>query len=418
MGELIYVLGRDGENYSAGAEYYAVAHCKAAVRGGYWPEWYALAPRDEVRETDYATIHRARWPGREYRSEYSLFYRHRLAHPIIERLSSSPGTHVIHSFGAWGAAGVAATRALKQRGVDVKHVNTCYELMGPHTKSKLDNGVVREHPLRYARQKLIYEWVRRSTVPIERSSYLESDVVVVNYERLRDLIHSEYDSAINVVNLPYAAATAFDPLDTSSDLPQPIAELPIKEGPIVFASSRHMPRKGVDVLIRALARVRDDGHLFRAALIGKGQLLDAHRELVRELGLADRVALPGRVPAVGAYLRHADIFSLPSLAEGSGSMSALEALQYGVPVVSSAVDGMTEDLTDHVDGLLVETGSVEDLARGLTELITDPALRQRLGRAGTELYERRFSADAATTALLDFYASLGLEPTRSPASAT
>ena len=124
-----------------------------------------------------------------------------------------------------------------------------------------------------------------------------------------------------------------------------------------------MPRKGVDVLIRALARVRDDGHDFRAALVGTGHLLEAHRELVRELGLADRVVLPGRVPTVGAYLRHADIFSLPSLAEGSGSMSVLEALQYGVPVVSSAVDGMIEDLTDDVDSLLVETGSVEDLHR-------------------------------------------------------
>jgi glycosyltransferase involved in cell wall biosynthesis len=172
-----------------------------------------------------------------------------------------------------------------------------------------------------------------------------------------------------------------------------------------------MPRKGVDVLIRALARVRDDGHAFHAALVGKGDLLESHRALVRELGLADRVALPGRVREITPYLRHADIFSLPSIAEGSGSMSVLEALQYGLPVVSSAVDGMTEDLTDDVDGLLVKTASVEELHRALTRLITEPALSERLGRAGNELYERRFSADATSTALNDFYAGLGLEPT-------
>lgn len=94
-------------------------------------------------------------------------------------------------------------------------------------------------------------------------------------------------------------------------------------------------------------------------------------------------------------------------------MSVLEALQYEVPVVSSAVDGMVEDLTDDVDSLLVGTGSVEDLHRALNRLVSDPALRERLGKAGGELYRRRFSADAATTALTEFYAGLGLEPTRS-----
>lgn len=413
MGELVYVLGRDGEMFAGGAEHYGVAHARSAVRGGYWPQWYSFAPRSEIKVTDYATIHRLRRRGHDYRPEYLLFYRHRYARALIARLSGSPGPHVIHSFGVWSAAGAIATRELRKRGVEVTHVASCYELIGPHTRAKLQSGAVRADPLRYARQRLIYEWVRRSTEPIERNTMRECDAVIVNYDRLRELIHSDYDPEINVVKLPYAAATAFEPTDTESALPRPVADLPAKDGPLIVATSRQMARKGVDVLIRALARVRDDGHEFRAALVGTGQLLDVHRELVRELGLADRVTLPGFVPAVGAYLRHADIFSLPSLAEGSGSMSALEAMQYGVPVVSSAVDGMTEDLTDEVDALLVATGSVEDLHQALNRMVSDSAMRERLGRAGGELYQRRFSADAAATALAEFYAELGLEPTGS-----
>lgn len=412
MGELVYVLGRDAEAFHGGAEYYAVAHCMSAVRGGLWPQWQAFGRRDEVLATDYATIHRRRWLGTEYRWEYVLFNRHRLARPIIDRLSETPGPHVIHSFGVWAAAGAVATRELKKRGVEVKHVCSCYEMPEPHTRSKLDNQVVRSSPLRLAKQQLIYQWVKHSTVPIEKNALRESDAVIVNYDRLRDLLHSEYDPAINVVNLPYASVTSFDPIDSTSELPQEIAALQMQEGPLVVSTSRQMPRKGVDVLIRALARVRDDGHVFRAALVGTGELLEPHRELVRELGLGDRVALPGFVPTVGAYLRHADIFSLPSLAEGSGSMSALEALQYGVTVVSSAVDGMNEDLTDGVDSLLVEGGSVDDLHRALSRLIADRPLRERLGQAGSELHARRFSAEAATTALIDLYAELGLEPAR------
>lgn len=413
MGELVYVLGRDGEAFHGGAEYYAVAHCVSAVRGGYWPQWQAFGRRDEVVETDYATINRRRWPlGTEYRWEYVLLNRHRLARPIIDRLSEAPGPHVIHSFGVWAAAGAVATRELKKRGVKVKHICSCYEMPEPHTRAKLDNQVVRSSPLRLARQQLIYQWVKHSTVPIETKALRESDAVIVNYDRLRDLLHSEYDPAINVVNLPYATVTAFDPIDTTSDIPQEITDLEMKNGPLIVSTSRQMPRKGVDVLIRALARLRDDGHDFRAALVGTGELLEPHRELVRELGIGDRVVLPGFVPTVGEYLRHADIFSLPSLAEGSGSMSALEALQYGVTVVSSAVDGMNEDLTDGVDSLLVKTGSVDDLHRALSQLITDQPLRERLGKAGSELHARRFSAEAATSALTDLYAELGLEPAR------
>ncbi|MBJ7354198.1 MAG: glycosyltransferase family 4 protein [Thermoleophilaceae bacterium] len=412
MGELIYLLGRDPIRFSGGAEQYVVSHGIAASRGGYRPEWYTFGKRTEDVEIEGATLHRLRWIARENRPEYALFFRHRMAQPVVERLSRSPGPHVIHSFGMWCGPGILATRKLRARGVDVKHVASCYELIVPHASSKLENEIVRSNPLTYAKHRAIFEFVKRSTMPIERDALRGSDVVVVNYERLRELIHTEYDPAINVQRLPYAAATAFEPIDSTSELPEPVAGLAAKDGPLIVATSRHMPRKGVDVLIRALARVRDDGRRFRAALVGTGQLLEPHRELVHKLGLDDRVALPGRVPSVGAYLRHADIFSLPSLAEGSGSMSVLEALQYGVPVVSSAVDGMVEDLIDDVDSLLVETGSAEDLHRALNRLIDDPALRARLGAAGSELYERRFSADAATSALTDFYAGLGLEPTR------
>ena len=59
----------------------------------------------------------------------------------------------------------------------------------------------------------------------------ESDAVVVNYDRLRELLHSEYDPAINVVKLPYTTATAFDPVDTTSELPRPVADLSVQGGP-------------------------------------------------------------------------------------------------------------------------------------------------------------------------------------------
>lgn len=417
MADLTYIYARDSERFSGGAESYVHTHCLASAGLGYSPEWFALGQRDEIEDLGEWTIRRVRSPGREYRGEYVNLYRRLLSRAVVDRLAGRRERQLLHSFGMWADVGAAAARELRRRGVDVVHVASCFELIGPHTQAKLDNQVLRGRPLAYARQRVTYEWVRRVTVPMERRAMREADAVIVNYRRLERLIHRDYDPRINVVRLPYATPAAFEPVAGEYGLPRPVAELSAGDGPLVVSTSRQMARKGVDVLIRALARLNDDGVPFRAALVGTGGLLESHRRLVAELGLAERVVLPGRVPDVRPYLRHADVFALPSLAEGSGSMSVLEALQFGVAVVSSAVDGMVEDLTEGEDALLVETGSVEDLYRGLKSLTTDAALRGRLGAAGRELYARRFSADAASRALGEFYAGLGCEPSPSSSPA-
>ena len=80
------------------------------------------------------------------------------------------------------------------------------------------------------------------------------------------------------------------------------------------------------------------------------------------VGLDRSVAQPGYVSDVAPYLSAADIFVLPSLSECSGSVSVLEALRAGKPVIASACDGLPEDLLDGQDSLLVAPGDVGALA--------------------------------------------------------
>jgi glycosyltransferase involved in cell wall biosynthesis len=266
--------------------------------------------------------------------------------------------------------------------------------------------------LRFARQFAVYVWVIVFEERAEVWSWRESDAFVVNYDRLIKIMDDQHGGAKGVVaKLPYASITAFDEAAVH-ELPEALEAIADLPGPLLVSTSRHAPRKGVDAFIRVLARLRDEGVDFRAALVGPGELLELHRELVRDLDLGDRVILPGRVPEVSPYLQHADVFVFPSIAEGSGSMSVIEALQFGVPVVSCSVDGMVEDLTDGEDAVMVETGSVDDLHRGLKQLIDDSELRARIAAGGRELYARRFSAEAMTDALSGLYAELGLEPVR------
>jgi glycosyltransferase involved in cell wall biosynthesis len=159
-----------------------------------------------------------------------------------------------------------------------------------------------------------------------------------------------------------------------------------------------------------LASLRARGTLFRACLVGGGALLPDHRRLARQLGLADTVEIPGFVPDSFAHLRRADIFVLPSLEEGSGSLALLEALQAGTPVVASAVDGIPEDVIDGESALLVKPEDAEALATALARLLGDAGLRRRLARAGQETFRRRFSAAAFAGALREAYAELGVTP--------
>jgi glycosyltransferase involved in cell wall biosynthesis len=181
------------------------------------------------------------------------------------------------------------------------------------------------------------------------------------------------------------------------------------EAPLIVAVSRHDSRKGVDVLLRALAKLRERNVAFRAFLVGGGLLIEQHRRLAERLNLDGTVAIEGVTPDSYAYLRHADVFALPSLEECSGSMSMLEAMQAGVAIVASAVDGIPEDVTDGDSAVLVEPGNVDQLTHAIERLLGDAGLRGRLQRRARETYVEKFSAEKFIAALSDLYAELGFK---------
>ena len=122
------------------------------------------------------------------------------------------------------------------------------------------------------------------------------------------------------------------------------------------------------------------------------------------------IAIVGRVPDPFAYLRHADIFVLPSIQEGSGSLSLIEAMQAGAPIVASDVDGIPEDVTDGDSALLVQPGNVAELGEALGRLINDAGLRRCLASRAREVFAQKFSPDVFTEALGATYAELGFVP--------
>jgi glycosyltransferase involved in cell wall biosynthesis len=143
------------------------------------------------------------------------------------------------------------------------------------------------------------------------------------------------------------------------------------------------PYKGLDVLLRALARA--PSRASRVTLTVAGEFwadMTALEDLIAELGVRDRVTLrPGYVPAdqIPALFAAADALVLP-YREATASQNALLAFAHGVPVITTTAGALAEAVRDGVDGLTCAPDDEEDLLRALKEF-SDPLVARRL-RAG------------------------------------
>lgn len=150
--------------------------------------------------------------------------------------------------------------------------------------------------------------------------------------------------------------------------------------------------KGVDVLLRALARLREPAAARNAVIIGDD--FGAREPLLRlagELGLAERVRFRSGLsrPALQTWLRHAESFVLPSRYEAFGVVIN-EARALAIPVIAADNSAMPELVHDGRDGLLFRTDDPVHLAEQIRRLAA-PGERERLVRAGTALLRERYT---------------------------
>ena len=159
---------------------------------------------------------------------------------------------------------------------------------------------------------------------------------------------------------------------------------------LIAAVGRLSAEKGFDLLIRAVARLRNAGQPACLWIAGNGDDHAALTRLVAELGAGEFVRLMGHVPDPRALYQAADVFALSSIREGLPNV-VLEAMALQTPVLATRVAGVPKLVTDGHDGLLVAPGDEAALASALNRLLGDANLRQRLVAAGRATVEARFS---------------------------
>lgn len=187
--------------------------------------------------------------------------------------------------------------------------------------------------------------------------------------------------------------------DLEGRLPAPLAQ------PTIVAIGRLSPEKGYDRLLQAFARIAAERPEWRVAIWGEGDEREPLEALRAELGLADRVALPGITRRPLDELTEASILALPSRREGF-PMVAVEALACGVPVVAfDCLSGPRELIRDGFNGRLIPADDVAGMATALAALMDDPVERRRLGANGPAIVAR-FSLERVLGSWEDLFASV------------
>jgi glycosyltransferase involved in cell wall biosynthesis len=137
-------------------------------------------------------------------------------------------------------------------------------------------------------------------------------------------------------------------------------------------------------------------------LAGDGPLRAELEQRVRQLNLGDRVHFLGVRDDVPSVLAAADVFCLTSVSEAA-SLTLLEAMGSGLPVVVTNVGGNPEIVRDSVEGLLVPRGDANAVGRALLQILDDPGLAARLGAAGAERVRQLYRLDRTIERYYELY---------------
>ncbi|MBN2518220.1 MAG: glycosyltransferase family 4 protein [Candidatus Altiarchaeota archaeon] len=166
-----------------------------------------------------------------------------------------------------------------------------------------------------------------------------------------------------------------------------------KEDSAVFVGSL-IGRKGVDHLVKAVPKIRNEFPEFKLYVVGRGALEKELGSMAESLGVGENVVFAGHQPMerVREYIDKSQMLVLPSMSEGLGRI-ALEAMSRSRPVIGSAVEGIKETVKDGHNGILIRPGDSDAIANAVIKLLEDKKLAAEMGKNGRRFVQENYSVE-------------------------
>lgn len=160
---------------------------------------------------------------------------------------------------------------------------------------------------------------------------------------------------------------------------------------LLLFTGRLSQEKGMEVLLKAFARLDDNNVCLRVCGTGSEQYVRSLRQLATDLGVANRVEWRGFVENVYNEIAEATVCVAPSVWQEPFGLTIIEFMSQGRPVVTTSNGAQSEIITDGEDGVLVSPGSVDELTTALQQLLNDAHLRRRIGDNARITFQERFT---------------------------
>lgn len=225
----------------------------------------------------------------------------------------------------------------------------------------------------YRLRNPINNWIQRKIVSLQNK---KTDLIIAVSSSVKDhLVKNNLASANKVVVIN----NAIEPKETVLNKKIKLAN----KAPIIGAIGSLNSQKGHEFLIKAMSLIKTKYPLSMLEIIGDGPLKNPLKLKAKELNIEHNITFLGYQNDVGKYMKHWDVFVLPSLSETFGIV-ILEAMQAGIPVVATDVGGIKDIISNHINGILVKSKDPKGIANAAIEIIGRPALAAKLKRGGRE----------------------------------
>ncbi|BBY60461.1 glycosyltransferase family 4 protein [Mycolicibacterium sarraceniae] len=249
-----------------------------------------------------------------------------------------------------------------------------------------------------------------SMLPVARSALRrigeDTDIVTFISHYTRGRVAAAFGPNAALEHLPAG-------VDSDRFRPDPAARAELRtryrlgQRPTIVCLSRLVPRKGQDMLIKALPGIRRRISDAVLVIVGSGPYAEDLHELAGNVGVSDHVIFTGAVPSaeLPGHYAMADVFAMPCRTRGSGldveglGIVFLEASATGVPVVAGDSGGAPEAVKEGETGRVVDGRSIEQIADAVSGILADPALAARMGESGRQWVETDWNWAAHTARL-------------------
>lgn len=225
----------------------------------------------------------------------------------------------------------------------------------------------------------------RVTLPINRLVVHQSAATLANSDGLRDLAQPSFPrKRIGVLANGVDCRAYAPPREGRADRPD--------RAPVMLFAGRITEQKGIDTLLRALARPECRQRPWRLDIAGDGPMLATYVEMAKDLGLFGRIKFHGWLSRadVRRLYNDADMLVFPSRYEGMPNV-VLEAAACGLPVIGTRIAGTEEIVEEGMTGHLITVDDESALASAITRLLDDPAHRLSLGAEARRRAQQRWS---------------------------